>query len=86
MNDVLPTAPVLRVRAACKRFGAVIALDGVTFDVAPSEVLALLGDNGAGKSTLIKILAGVSSPDEGQVQIDGESVHLSGPQEAKRRG
>lgn len=74
MNGVDATAPVLRVRAACKRFGAVTALDGVTFDVAPGEVLALLGDNGAGKSTLIKTISGVHRLDSGSVTLDGIDI------------
>ncbi|MFG6201591.1 ATP-binding cassette domain-containing protein [Nonomuraea sp. JJY05] len=65
---------MLRVRAACKRFGAVIALDGVTFDVAPGEVLALLGDNGAGKSTLIKAISGVHRLDSGSITLDGIDI------------
>ena len=58
---------MLQVREARKRFGAVVALDGVTFDVSPGEVLALLGDNGAGKSTLIKAISGVHRLDSGSI-------------------
>jgi D-xylose transport system ATP-binding protein len=61
-------SPVLEVRDAAKRFGAVVALDGVSLDVAPGEVLALLGDNGAGKSTLIKAISG------GTVTLDGVDI------------
>jgi len=69
-----PTRPVLEVRDACKRFGAVVALDGVTLDVAAGEVLALLGDNGAGKSTLIKAISGVHRLDSGSVTLDGTDI------------
>jgi D-xylose transport system ATP-binding protein len=67
-------SPVLEVRDAAKRFGAVVALDGVSLDVAPGEVLALLGDNGAGKSTLIKAISGVHHLDAGTVTLDGVDI------------
>jgi simple sugar transport system ATP-binding protein len=79
-------SPVLEVRDAAKRFGAVVALDGVSLDVAPGEVLALLGDNGAGKSTLIKILSGVHKPDEGELLLEGEPTRFASPREAKDAG
>jgi D-xylose transport system ATP-binding protein len=66
--------PVLEVRDAAKRFGAVVALDGVSLDVGPGEVLALLGDNGAGKSTLIKAISGVHHLDSGSVSLDGADI------------
>jgi D-xylose transport system ATP-binding protein len=66
--------PILQVRDGCKRFGAVVALDGVSLDVARGEVLALLGDNGAGKSTLIKAISGVHRLDSGSVTLDGVDI------------
>ena len=51
--------------AISKRFGATQALDGVSLDLRPGEIHALVGENGAGKSTLVKILAGVHQPDAG---------------------
>ena len=68
------TAPVLTVRGASKRFGAVTALDEIDLDVRRGEVLALLGDNGAGKSTLIKCLNGVHRLDSGRIEMDGVAV------------
>src|SRR5689334_23631731 len=67
-------APVLQLRDIQKRFLGVHALKGVSLDVHPGEVVALLGENGAGKSTLMKIAGGVEQPDSGEVLIDGEAV------------
>ncbi len=68
------TPPTLQVRGACKRFGAVVALDEVTFHVSPGEVLAVLGDNGAGKSTLIKAIRGVHRLDSGSIFLEGVDI------------
>lgn len=67
--------PALSVINASKTFGATKALDGVSFDVAPGEIRALVGQNGCGKSTLIKILAGFHAPDPGtEVLVDGRPL------------
>ncbi len=63
--------PVLELRNIQKRFLGVHALKGVSLDVHPGEVVALLGENGAGKSTLMKIAGGIEQPDSGDVLIDG---------------
>jgi ABC-type sugar transport system ATPase subunit len=76
----------LSVRAATKRFGAVLALDSVDLDVHYGEVLALLGDNGAGKSTLIKCVTGVHRLDEGDITIDGRPAHITSPAAARALG
>lgn len=78
--------PALEVRGLQKRFGATLALDDVSLQLAQGEVLALLGDNGAGKSTLIKILSGVVLPDRGEVLIGGEKVAINSPAHARRLG
>jgi ribose transport system ATP-binding protein len=66
--------PVLQLRNIQKRFLGVHALKGVSLDVHPGEVVALLGENGAGKSTLMKIAGGIEQPDSGAVLIDGAPV------------
>jgi D-xylose transport system ATP-binding protein len=80
------TAPALRITGATKRFGAVLALDGVDLEVAHGEVLAILGDNGAGKSTLIKCISGVHRLDAGEIEIDGQPVSMTSPTVARALG
>ena len=78
--------PALRMSRIVKRFGGILALDGVDFEVNPGEVMALVGDNGAGKSTLIKILAGAYQADAGTITLDGAPVEFKSPQDAWNRG
>jgi ABC-type sugar transport system ATPase subunit len=80
------TAPVLSVRQAEKRFGAVHALNGVSLEAFRSEVLALLGDNGAGKSTLVKCISGVYALDAGEILLDGAAVPIHSPAAARLAG
>jgi ABC-type sugar transport system ATPase subunit len=86
MNVSPPVAPVLTVRDAQKRFGAVHALKGVSMEAYRGEVLALLGDNGAGKSTLIKCISGIYGLDEGEIALDGERAAIHNPAAARRAG
>ena len=74
----------LAVRDLVKRFGATTALAGVTFDVAPGEVLGLLGPNGAGKTTTLHVLLGIVRPTSGTVRIFGQDPH-DGTKAALRR-
>lgn len=73
------STPVLRVQGVSKYFGGLTALDNVSLEVHPGEVVALLGDNGAGKSTLIKCISGVYQPDKGNVYFDGQSINRRPP-------
>jgi len=78
--------PHLRVSGVHKRFGGVHALQGVDFEVARGEVMALVGDNGAGKSTLMKVLAGAYSADEGTFFLDEQSIDINNPNDATALG
>ncbi|HEY1187958.1 MAG TPA: sugar ABC transporter ATP-binding protein, partial [Gemmata sp.] len=69
-----------------KQFPGVPALGGVSLTLAPGEALAVVGENGAGKSTLMKIVAGVYTPDEGEVLLDGRPIAFRGPAEAIAAG
>lgn len=79
-------APILRARRLVKTFGRVVGLDGVSLELYPGEVLAVIGDNGAGKSTLIKCLTGAEIPDEGEIFLDGKPVDFKRPQDARAAG
>ena len=78
--------PILRARNLVKTFGRVVGLDGVSLDLYPGEVLAVIGDNGAGKSTLIKCLTGAEIPDSGELHVSGQQVSFKRPQDARAHG
>ena len=80
------SVPVLEIRDAEKKFGAIRALKGVSLEAHRAEVLALLGDNGAGKSTLIKCISGVYALDEGEILLDGAPTAIHSPAAARRAG
>ncbi len=86
-EPTLTTAePILEMRAIDKRFPGVHALDRVSMDVFPGEVHALVGENGAGKSTLMKILAGVYTPDGGEIVYKGQPYTPRTPGDARDAG
>jgi ABC-type sugar transport system ATPase subunit len=76
----------LRAENIVRRFGSVLALDGVSMRLEEGEILGILGDNGAGKSTLIKILTGFQSPDSGRLFVRGEEVVLRSVDHARSLG
>jgi ABC-type sugar transport system ATPase subunit len=77
---------LLSLRGVSKRFGPVQALSGVNLEIPDGQVTALIGDNGAGKSSLIKTIAGLWSPDAGEIIWQGKPVHLGGPRDAEALG
>lgn len=77
---------LLEVHEACKSFGAVRALDQVSLEIRPGEILAVLGDNGAGKSTLIKAISGTHLLDSGDISLDGQPAAIRSPADARKSG
>jgi len=76
----------IEIRGLTKRYGGVLALDGVDLDIAAGEVHAICGENGAGKSTLNKILAGMVEPTSGTVKLDGRAVSFGSVTSAEAAG
>jgi len=79
-------APAVELRGITKRYPGVVANHDINITVIRGHVHAIVGENGAGKSTLMKTLYGMHRPDEGEIAVNGEVVHLSSPGEAIRSG
>ncbi len=76
----------LKMSGVSRSFGAIRALDDVSLELAPGEVMGLMGDNGAGKSTLVKIIAGNYRASSGEIRIDDKPVEFHKPIDAQREG
>jgi branched-chain amino acid transport system ATP-binding protein len=78
--------PLLEVDNVTKRFGGIVALDGVSFDAEQGEIVGLIGPNGAGKTTAFNVITRLYTPDEGDVRFDGNSLLGTSPSGVIRRG
>ena len=84
MNDTATASTVIRVAGLTKRYGDLVAVDGISLDVARGEIFGILGPNGAGKTTTLEMVEGLRAPDAGEVAVDGCAVWPH-PQQVKRR-
>lgn len=78
--------PLLEVRNVTRRFGGIVALDDVSFEVEAGEIVGLIGPNGAGKTTAFNVITRLYKPDEGQLLFEGESLLGTPPHAVIRRG
>jgi len=83
-SDAAPTR--LALRGISKRYASVVANEGIDLQVTAGQIHALLGENGAGKTTLMKIVYGVTQPDEGSIEWEGNRVAMRSPAQARRLG
>jgi ABC-2 type transport system ATP-binding protein len=85
-STAVDAEPVIRVRGLVKRYGDLVAVDGIDFDVAGGEIFGLLGPNGAGKTTTVEILEGLRAPDGGQATVLGVDVAVAADEIKPRIG
>src|SRR5579871_485553 len=78
--------PLISISNVTKKFPGVVALDGVSFDILPGELHAIVGENGAGKSTLMKILSGVIPDFEGELRLRGSTIRFADARDAEKHG
>jgi len=78
--------PILSVAGVTKRFGGLVAVSDLTFDVQAGEVVGVMGPNGAGKTTLLNIIAGVYKPDAGTIKFKGNNIVGLAPHQICHRG
>lgn len=84
MQQPQTTPPRVEMINITKTYGSIRSLRGVNLELAPGEVLGLVGDNGAGKSTLTKVLSGAVIPSSGTIRIDGEQQQFTNPADSRR--
>ena len=77
---------IIEAKNLSKRYGAVLALNNIDFELKDGEILGLVGDNGAGKSTLIKILSGAITADSGSIKVFGKEAHIKQPSDSFELG
>ena len=77
---------LLSVEGVTRRFGGIVAVDGVSFDVAEDEIVGLIGPNGAGKTTMFNLITRLYRPDAGEIAFDGETLLRTAPHGIVKRG
>src|SRR5215472_10160800 len=77
---------ILEARAVTRRYPGTVALNAVDFRVYRNQVNVVIGENGAGKSTLMRIMAGIETPDDGDLLLEGKPIEIGSPREAARHG
>ena len=78
--------PILQIRDATKQYAGVMAVENISFDIYPGEIVGLIGPNGAGKTTLINLITGTTAPTRGTVQFEGETLNGLRPHTICRKG
>ena len=86
MTALEKTVCAIELKGITKRFGEVVANDGINLQLHRGEILSLLGENGSGKTTLMNMLAGIYFPDEGQIYVGGKPVSIRSPKDAYANG
>ena len=82
----MPEEALLSVEDVTVRFGGIVALDGVSFDVAQGQICGLIGPNGAGKTTAFNVITRLYRPQEGSLELEGESLLQTAPHRIVQRG
>jgi D-xylose transport system ATP-binding protein len=85
-ETIMTTEPLVSMQKIYKRFGGVHAVEDVSVDLYPGEVVGVLGHNGAGKSTLMKMLSGAYPLDEGTIIISGDKAEIATPRDSRKYG
>ncbi len=80
------TTPVLSLRGATKRFGGLVAVNNISFDVTEHQVMGLIGPNGSGKSTTLNLISGALKPTSGKIMLKGSSIERLAAQQIARKG
>jgi len=77
---------LMRVAGVTKRFGGLVALNNLSFDLMPGEIVGLIGPNGAGKTTLVNVITGMQQPDSGEIFFEGQRIDRAPAYQIARRG